>query len=137
MVYAINGSNSDLGFILGISSILGNIASLTSSKLTDWIRKDIVIFTCIFTSLIGMLLLVAADSLMDIFLGQIFISIGYGGISPAMNALFSDSVNTDDRTRIFGTHFLLSETSSAMGGVLGYFFFKNMDATVSIHLTKL
>ncbi len=128
LVYSLGGSNSDLGLILGISSLVSILASMVASYLADMYRRDIVILTSIGIMFFGTLLLTKASGLDDVFVGQVLNAIGGGASAPTINALFSDSLNTDDRTRVFGTQFLLSETSNAMGGVLGFFFFAGMKA---------
>lgn len=128
LIYSLGGSNSDLGLILGISSLLSIIASLMASFLADQYRKDIIILFSIAIAIGGTILLVMATDLSEVFFGQILVAVGGGASGPTINALFSDSINTDDRTRVFGTQFLFSEISSAMGGILGFFFFAGMDA---------
>ncbi len=129
LIYGLGGSNSDLGLIFGLSSLLSITFSFLASYLADRFRRDVVIITSIGILLTGILLLSTANSLSLAFLGQILISIGGSASNPTMNALFSDSINADNRTRVFGTQFLLSETSNALGGVLGYFYFQGLDTS--------
>ncbi|RMG22046.1 MAG: MFS transporter [Methanobacteriota archaeon] len=128
LVYALGGSNTDLGLILGIGSLMSILASILASYLADMFRKDFIILPSIGIMLLGTIFLVTASDLIDVFIGQILVSIGGGGSAPTINALFSDSLNTDERTRVFGTQFLLSEISNSFGGVLGFFFFAGMTA---------
>ncbi|OLS28535.1 MAG: hypothetical protein HeimC2_05920 [Candidatus Heimdallarchaeota archaeon LC_2] len=140
LIYGFGGSNSDLGQILGVASLIGLIGSLFGSSLADKFRRDALIWIGGLFLVIGSYLLATSNNLNDIFVGQVFISIGGSSLFPIIGALFADSIPAKNRNRVFGTQFLLTNSASAIGNLVGYFIFRGMDSedieTLDVELIK-
>lgn len=140
LIYGLGGSNSDLGRILGLATIIGLVGSLIISSLADKFRKDVLIWIGGGFILIGSYLLSKSNTVDQVFIGQIFLSLGSSSAFPIITALFADSIPARNRNKVFGTQFLLANSASALGNLVGYFIFRGMDSenieTLDIDLIK-
>lgn len=140
LIYGLGGSNSDLGAILGLATLIGLVGSLIISSLADRYRRDRLIWLGAGLSLLGSYLLATSDTIDEVFVGQIFVSLGSSSTFPIIGALFADSVPAKNRNKVFGTQFFMANSASALGNLVGYFIFKGMDAddveTLDVELIK-
>jgi MFS family permease len=140
LIYGLGGSNTDLGEILGTAIIIGLFASLALSSLADKYRKDVIIWVGGVFVLGGSFLLATSNNLSEVFVAQIILNIGNSALFPILGALFADSIQAEHRNKIFGTQFLLSNTSAALGNIVGYFIFQDADSknieTLDVSLIK-
>ncbi|MCE7737689.1 MAG: MFS transporter [Candidatus Heimdallarchaeota archaeon] len=130
LIYGLGGSNSDLGRILGLATLIGLAGSLLISGFADTFRRDVLIWVGGLFLMVGSYMLATSNNLDDVFVGQIIVSIGGSSLFPTLGALFADSIPAKNRNRVFGTQFLLSNSASAVGNLVGYFIFRGMDADV-------
>lgn len=140
LIYGLGGSNSDLGRILGLASLIGLLGSLFISGLADRFRRDVLIWVGGLFLIVGSYLLATSNSVNDVFIGQLIVTIGGSSLFPILGALFADSIPSENRNRVFGTQFLLANSASALGNLVGYFVFREMDAddieTLDVELIK-
>ncbi|MFV2014679.1 MAG: MFS transporter [Candidatus Heimdallarchaeota archaeon] len=140
LIYGLGGSNRDLGRILGLATLIGLVGSLIISGLADRFRRDVLIWLGGLFLLVGSYMLATSENLDDVFVGQIIVSIGALSLFPIIVALFADSIPAENRNKVFGTQFLLSNSASAIGNLVGYFIFKGMDteeiASLDVELIK-
>ncbi len=129
LIYAFGGSNADLGRILGISTLIGSLFTLFSSYIGDRYSKIMVLSISVSIGIIGIFMIAYSNSLQMIFYGSIISSIGVNASWPVLFALFTDSVHSSERNRVFGTQFLISNISYAGGNFITYFLFINMKST--------
>lgn len=128
LVYGLGGSNTVLGQILGVTSLLSIFSSFIASYLADRYRKDVIVIIGGIIGLMGIYLLSVSHSLTTVFIGQLLSSIGSGSSHPIVVAILSDSLPSKNRTKVFGTQFLLSESSSAVGSIVGFFVYQGMSS---------
>ncbi len=129
LIYGLGGSNADLGWVLGVSSFLGSLFTVVTSVAADRLRKDVIAIGGYAVAFTGMILLSYSNSLTEVMIGNVLYSMGTSSLFPIVTALFADSLKTEDRNKVFGTNFLLSQISSASGNLIGYFVFLEMDTT--------
>lgn len=127
LIYGMGGSNSDLGRILGISTLIGTTFTFVASYLADHFRQDLVLVVIMLMQAAGVYLLISSNNLDDVFLGQVIYSAASSGSYPIMTAMFSLSIPSSLKNRVFGTNFLLNNLFSAGGGVIGYFALRGTD----------
>ena len=141
LIYGLGGSNSDLGFIIGFSSIISIFSTLLSSYLADKYRYDLVVFVGIFIGIVGVFIISFATSLQAVFIGQIFTAIGFSIVGPVEIAILAGSLQTSNRTKAFGTQFLIQEGFAAIAGIIGYFIYNSIDtnsiATINLGVLRL
>ncbi|MCY3412231.1 MAG: MFS transporter [Candidatus Heimdallarchaeota archaeon] len=139
LVYGLGGSNADLGKILGISTMLSLGFTFLASYLADRFRKDLILVIVVILQAIGVYLLATANTLTWVFIGQLFYASGASGLYPILMSVFSMSIPTSQKNRVFGTNFLIQNFFSAAGSILGYFALKdtNIDRIESIRVDIL
>jgi MFS family permease len=126
LVYGLGGDNQDLGMLLGVGSLVGVVFAIVGSVLADSYRKDVVVFVFMTIGGLGIYMLSISTTLTEAFIGQILSSIGMSSTYPIIGALLADSVTSMDRTKIYGTQFLIHETGSAFGGITAFIIYRNL-----------
>jgi MFS family permease len=128
LIYGSGGSNSDLGRILGTATMIGIGFTFVSSYLADTYRLDFVLIFAMLLQVVGVYLLSIADSLDMIFIGQLLYTAGASGLYPIITAIFSMSIPSSMKNRVFGTNFLAQNIFSAAGSIIAYFALKGTSA---------
>lgn len=118
LIYGLGGTNTQLGLILGSTSLTGIVFSIMASGRADRQRSDRIMRLAGLLMVIGTLLLSAAQSLWMVLPGMVLSQAGFMALRPTAQALLSNSTPSAARNRVFGTQFLFFHTATAIANLL-------------------
>jgi sugar phosphate permease len=115
---------------LGITLGLGAISSLASGWLSDRLMSRYVTILFLLLAIVGMLILIQADTMYKIWLFVVISGIGVGAYLTLLPIVTRDIFGADNFSAIFGFALVLLFTGTAIGTPLAGFMF---DTTRSYH----
>ena len=129
LVFAWGGNELDVGLIFGLASIVGIVGLIISGIAADRWRRDFFLWLGGIIYILSMIYLIFASRLADLYVVQIGQSIAGSLFMPAGAAMVADSISKGTRTKIYTLMAIIQQVFMAIGGVVGYFIYKNLGDT--------
>ncbi len=129
LVYILGGENLDAGTIFGLGGLAGIIGLIISGIFSDKWRRDVFIWLSYITLSLSAFFLWKADSFSDLIIVQVLQSFGFSLFQPAGSAIIADCTRKGERTKIYTMFSVFTQISVALGGVGGFFIYKQLGDT--------
>lgn len=129
LVFAWGGNELDIGLIFGLASIVGVVGLIISGIVADRWRRDVFLWFGGIIYISSMIYLIFASRLADLYVVQIGASIAGSFFMPSGAAMVADSTSKGTRTKIYTLMAIIQQVFMAIGGVVGYFIYKNLGDT--------
>lgn len=124
LVYVWGGTNTDVGLIFGLTSMVGIVGLIISGILSDRWRRDVFLWISGIFFIIGMSIYMVANALFYLYIIQFCFAIGNSLMMPASSALIADCTEKGTRTKVYTATSIIQQVCAAIGGVVSYFIYK-------------
>jgi len=124
-IFVMNIGGSE--YLLGLTATVGGFASTVilfpAGYLVDRWRRDTLIWISQLFSIAGIMIIVLANDIPTIFIGNILLGISQGAGGSATEALIADSTETGNRSNIYTQLFFVRTAGSSIGPFFNVFLF--------------
>ncbi len=114
-VVTLGGDNASLGFLSSFGGIILISALAPGGYLVDKINRSYILKLGLIANFVGYLILILSNNMFGLYISQIFISLGQGLSSPALQSLIADSIKTNKRESTYGKLYLVENIGNGIG----------------------
>ena len=114
-VVTLGGDNASLGFLSSFGGIILILSLIPGGLLVDRINRSYILKIGLVSNVFGYILLLLSNDMTYLYISQIFINIGNGFVSPALQSLIADSIRTNKREKTYAELYLVENLGNSIG----------------------
>lgn len=110
---------SDVGLFIGSAIFISTAIGAIGSSLSDILGKRVMLLVSLLSCSISLSGLYFFDSLLLLYVSNLFFNIGYSIFSPVSKSIISEKVDEKNKVRAFSINYILVNVGWAVGPLLG------------------
>ena len=114
-VVTLGGDNASLGFLSSFGGVVLILSLIPGGLLVDRINRSYILKIGLLSNVLGYILLLLSNDMTYLYISQIFINLGNGFVSPALQSLIADSIRTNNREKTYAELYLVENLGNSIG----------------------